>query len=294
MKRRHFIGLSSSLLTTQLLAKEHTPKQQMCIFTKGLQSLSYEALAKKVAGAGVTGIEATIRQGGHIEPEMVPDELPKMVAALRKQGLDITVMASSINDVSNPFTEQTLRVAAGLGIKRYRLQYFRYTTNETIASQLGEWRAKLKDLAALNNELGIQGLYQNHAGEKYFGAGIWDLAEVLDGISARGIAVAYDIRHATVEGGTSWPVAFRRIWQHVDTVYAKDFVWEGKRVKNVPLGSGRVDYPRFLSMLQAKQFRGPISIHVEYLDHRDPDLIEDHIAANSRDVSKLRTIQAGL
>ena len=113
-------------------------------------------------------------------------------------------------------------------------------------------------------------------------------------MSARDLAVAYDIRHATVEGGTSWPVAFRRIWQHVDTVYAKDFVWEGKRVKNVPLGSGRVDYHRFLSMLQAKQFRGPISIHVEYLDHRDPDLIEDHIAANSRDVSKLRTIQAGL
>ncbi len=294
MNRRHFIGLTSGLFASQLQAQGTAPKRAVCIFTKGLQSLSYDDMAEKVASIGVTGIEATIRKGGHIEPEQVPDELPKMVEALRKRGLEITVMASSINDASDPMTEKTLRVASQLGIKRYRLQYFRYAEDRSIKEQHAEWRGKLRDLAALNKELGIRGVYQNHAGEKYLGAGIWDLAEVLDGISARDLAVAYDIRHATVEGGTSWPIAFRRIWPHVDTVYAKDFVWEGKKMKNVPLGTGRVDYPRFLGMLNSMKFNGPISVHVEYIDHRDAALVGQHVAANGRDVTKLQSILASL
>jgi sugar phosphate isomerase/epimerase len=198
-------------------------KNSICVFTKPFQSLSYLSLAKRIAALGCDGIEAPIRDGGHIEPAQVPDELPKMVAALKAHGLEITVMTSSINDPNHPLTESVLRTAAKLGIRRYRMKYLRYDPSMPIAKQLSEWKKRFGDLAALNKEIGIRAVYQNHAGNNMLGAPIWDLKEVLSDISPEQIGVAYDIRHATVEGGQSWPVTFRMIRPHIDTVYVKDF-----------------------------------------------------------------------
>ena len=79
-------------------AKRRNP---FCVFTKPFQSLSYDDLADLVAELGFDGIEGTIRPGGHITPEQVPDELPKMVEALRKRNLELTIMASGINNADD-------------------------------------------------------------------------------------------------------------------------------------------------------------------------------------------------
>ena len=44
----------------------------------------------------------------------------------------------------------------------------------------------------------------------------------------------------------------------------KDFQWDGRKAKHVPLGTGRVD-PKFFDMVKKDKFQGPISLHVEYL-----------------------------
>lgn len=288
--RRQFLALSAAAFSAASLgASGQNPGARLkrCVFTKAFQSLSYEALAERMATLGADGIEATVRKGGHIEPEKAPDELPKLVAALKTHGLEVTVMASNINDPSDPLSEKTLRLASKLGIQRYRMDYYHYAKDREIDAQHTEWRAKLKDLAAMNRALGLTGLYQNHAGEAYFGAGLWDLHEVLAGIDRREIGVMYDIRHATVEGGHSWPVAFLRVLPHIETIICKDFVWKGGKVENVPLGEGQVDYPRYLKMLAGTDFSGPVSLHVEYIDHLDPELVPQHLAANQRDLQRL-------
>ena len=139
----------------------------------------------------------------------------------------------------------------------------------------------------MNREFGIQALYQNHAGRNTLGAPLWDLHHVLNGIDVNEIGVAYDIRHAAVEGGKSWPITFNMIRPHIDTVYIKDFVWDGSNVKNVPLGKGLVNRD-FFSMLANTGFNGPISLHEEYLDHRKPELVPDHLAAIEQDLATLR------
>lgn len=259
----------------------------ICVFTKPFNSLSFDELAEKVAESGYNGIEAPIRRGGHVDPENVTDELPKLVEALAKRNLEITVMTSDINDASDPATERVLRTAATLGIKRYRMKYFRYASDQPISDQIATWHDQLVDLAAMNHDFGITGLYQNHAGVNYMGAAIWDLDQVLDGIAPTDIGMAYDIRHATVEGGTSWPTALRMIRDHIDTVYVKDFVWEGRKTKNVPLGEGVVS-PSFFKMMADTDFRGPISLHEEYLDHKDPELVPQHLAAIKKDLATLK------
>lgn len=294
MNRRQFLATSSACLAARSLsasAAQAANKRSICVFTKPFQSLAYDELAERIAALGFDGIEAPIRDGGHIEPQQVPDELPKMVEALRSHDLEITVMTSSINDPDDPLTESVLRTASQLGVQRYRMKYLKYDLSRPIMTQLDEWRPRLRGLAAMNREFGITAVYQNHAGRNYLGAPLWDLARILDGIDVREIGIAYDIRHATVEGGMSWPVTFHAVRPHIETVYVKDFQWVNRRPQNVPLGQGQISAD-FFTMLKKTGFTGPISLHEEYLDHRKPELVPQHLAAIERDFGTLKKFLA--
>jgi sugar phosphate isomerase/epimerase len=211
-----------------------------------------------------------------------------MAEALAQRNLKITVLTSDITDADAPLTESVLKTAAELGVRHYRTGYLKYEKSQPIFRQLDQWKAVCRDLAALNAEIGISGVYQNHAGRNYFGAALWDLQRVLEGIDPQHLSVAYDIRHATVEGGMNWPITFRMIRPHVTVVYVKDFRWQDGKVGNVPLGEGQID-PQFFRMLAATDFSGPISLHEEYIDHRQPELIPQHLQAIRRDYDTLKT-----
>jgi len=290
--RRTFLAASAAaaFAASKLAADESSAAKatQTCVFTKPFNSLTFDELAKQTADIGFNGIEAPIRPGGHIEPEAVPDKLPQLVAALEKQNQKLTVLTSNINDPSDPVSEAVLRTAAELGIRYYRMQYFKYDESKSITKQIDEWHMKMKDLAALNKQLGITAVYQNHAGRNYFGAPIWDLHRGLDGIDPTQVGVAYDIRHATVEAGMSWPIGFHLIRPHIQVVYVKDFTWGEARPTNVPLGDGRVD-SKFFRMLARTDFRGPISLHEEYIDHRKRELVPEHWDAIRKDLKTLKS-----
>ena len=259
-----------------------------CAFVKFIQKLSYQRLAETVAELGFDGIEATVREGGHVLPERVQDDLPKLVEALREHNLEIGLMASSVNHLDQPYTEKVLRTASQLGIKRYRMKYFRYDLNRPVIQQINQIHAQVKDLVALHHELGLQGVYQNHAGANVFGCAIWDLYQVVKDFSLTDLAIAFDIRHATVEGGLAWPVHFNLAEPYLGSVFLKDFVWEKQsskwRIKNVPFGSGQVD-PAFARQLRQSGFQGPVSIHVEYLHEEDTAA---NVAALKRDLATAR------
>ena len=292
--RRHFLqSLTSAALTAGVGALElnAAPSRSrsipVCVFTKPLQWLSYEKLAAQVADFGFDGIEGTVRPGGHVLPERVQQDLPRLVQALQARKLDFTIMTSAVNSIRDPLSRTVLQTAAELGIRRYRMGYYRYDNTRPIMDQLRGFRAQCRELADFNREHGLSAIYQNHAGDKYAGAPIWDLHWLLEGIDPQQVGVAFDIRHATVEGGLSWPVQFRLIRPQMTAVYVKDFVWQGPRPQNVPLGQGRIQR-RFFQMLQQSKFQGPISLHMEYVDHRDAKLLPQSLAAIQQDIGTLK------
>lgn len=295
MNRRQFLTTSAAVTAAGMIARPSDAaghlgddlKNEICVFTKPFNSLSFGELAKRIANIGFDGIEAPIRSGGHVQPADVAKQLPQLVEALKLQGLKISVMTSDVNDPADKNSESVLRAAAKAGIRFYRMKYFKYDENHSVKQQLTNWKSQIVDLAAMNRDLGITAVYQNHAGRNYFGAPIWDMAEVLEGIDPTEVGVAYDIRHAAVEGGNSWPISFRLIQPHVKVVYVKDFEWRGAKVANVPLGEGLVS-KNFFKTLKDLKFDGPISLHEEYLDHRKPELVPDHLAAMKKDLSVLK------
>ncbi len=283
-------GVSLPTVAPGATGGKSSPRFRFCTFTKSLQHLDYDALAEKIAALGFDGIEAPIRPGGHIEPARVEDELPKMVAALKKRGLEITVLTSGINEVSEEQrTEAVLRTAAGLGIERFRMSYYKYDLKKPILPQVDEFRPRLKDLVAAAREIGIKPVYQNHSGKDYFGAPVWDLADTLSVFDPAEVGIAFDIGHATTEGSKCWPLHWAVCGDHIDTVYIKEPHWTepGKPPKVGPLGEGGIDKGFYQTLLNS-DFSGPISLHVEYFDHKDPAQEKPFLEAVAKDFSTLR------
>ena len=126
-------------------------------FTKPFQHLGYEEMAGVIAELGFNGIEAPIRPGGHVLPERIDEDLPKLVSALKKHNLEVTIAASGINAVAaEQRTETVLRALAAHGIGRFRLDYYRYDLDKPIYPQLDEFRPQLRDLINLSREIGIK------------------------------------------------------------------------------------------------------------------------------------------
>ncbi len=290
LKHAALAGGGLLLADTPSPAAAATPrKNKLCFFTKHLQGLSYGDIASLAAEMGVDGIEAPIRPKGHIEPEQVPDELPKFVEALKKQGLEITLMTSGINQVSaEQHTEKVLRTAAALGIKRFRMNYYKYDLKQPIWEQLQAVRPLVRDLVQLCDEIGIQPVFQNHSGKDYFGATVWDMYSLIREYRPEQIAFCFDILHATVEGGLAWPLHAALTSTHWGAVYFKDFQWQGRKSETCPLGQGQIN-PDFAKLLRDRAYAGPISLHLEYLkgDAKDPATLKTFREAHLRDVKVL-------
>jgi sugar phosphate isomerase/epimerase len=269
--RRNFLRTSAAVAACAFAKPLSTfsepakPRYEFCAFEKPLQFLSFDELADLMAELGFNGIEAAVRKNGHVLPENVQEELPRFIDALLKRKLEMTILTSDINSTEQPHAERVLRLAAKLGVKRYRMLWFRYDLQKPILPQLDALAPRLKALAALNRELGLTALYQNHSGADIVGSPLWDLFGIIKEFSPKEVAFAYDIRHAVVEGGLNWPIQFNLVKSHLGAICVKDFVWENRKVKNVPLGEGLVDR-KFFPMLKETGYTGPISIHVEYLE----------------------------
>lgn len=290
VSRREFLvgSLATAAATAWTAATaaqpSETPRNPICAFTKFLQPLSSDQLAETIARLGFDGIEATVRANGQVLPERAADDLPKLVEALGKHGLEITIMTTTVTRADVAADEQLLRLAAGLGVKRYRMGYYTYDLEQPVKPQLDALRPAVRELAAMNREIGIQGLYQNHAGARYVGATVWDLQSLIDEIPVAEIGFAFDIRHAVAEAGLAWPVLENVAAAHVGAVCVKDFRWEDDKPHNVPLGQGRVG-PSALRRWKSAAFSGPFSLHIEYLEQAG---VEPNIEALAQDLATLR------
>ena len=129
-------------------------------FSKPFDKLSPDDTADLVADVGWDGIECAVRaKSGHIVPERVEKDLPKMGEALKKRGKTIEIVTTEIVKL-DPLAEKILRTMAKLGIKKYRFGFSKYVKDKPVADTVREQGAVLKELAKFNGEIGVQGGWQ--------------------------------------------------------------------------------------------------------------------------------------
>jgi sugar phosphate isomerase/epimerase len=276
-------------------------KLKVAIFSKHLQFLQGDALALGAAEMGFDGIDLAVRKGGHVEPERVRQDLPKLVATIRQHGLEVPMLTTDIVDTQTPFAEDVLKVMSELGIHHYRWGTFKIDADRPLALQLEELKPRVAKLAALNARYQTGAMYHTHSGIGLIGASIWDLHIVLKDLDPQAVGVNYDIGHATIEGGFGgWINSLRITGPHLRGVAVKDFLWEkdsrGWKANFKPLGAGMVHFPQFFSMLAAAHFSGPLQLHFEYplggADNGKRSITipkEEVFAAMKRDLQQLRS-----
>src|SRR5580765_3339715 len=81
-------------------------------FSKHLQWLDWEPMVAPAAELGFDGIDLTVRKGGHIQPERVKEDLPKVAKIVRKAGLEIPMITAGIVDANSPDAESIIRAAS--------------------------------------------------------------------------------------------------------------------------------------------------------------------------------------
>jgi len=270
------------------------------VFSKHLQWLNYADMGSVAAEIGFDGVDISVRPGGHVLPERVAEDLPKAVEAVRKAGLNVFMITTSIKSKDDPHAETILKTASSLGIRHYRTGWLHYTETKSVEENLADFEKQLAALAGLNKKYEIYGEYQNHSGD-YFGASIWDLYTVLSRIKSPWLGSQYDICHATVEGANTWPTGLKLSKPFIKSIDIKDFQWSRKDGKwgaeYVPLGEGLVDLEKYLGLLQQYGIRVPVSLHFEYplggAEHGHTTLTitkEACISAMRKDLVKLKNL----
>lgn len=225
-------------------------------------------MAQAAAEMGFSGLDLTVRKGGHVIPERVTEDLPRAVEAIRNAGLKADIMATDVTDADDPKHILVLNTASDLGFKYYRLGYVDYIPTQSQPQRLHDLNAQMHRLASLNGSLKLSGAYQNHSGTR-IGGQIWEIHHLLDGINKERLGVQYDIRHAMVEGGESWENGLQLIAPKINCLVLKDYLWaknsQGKwEVKNVPLGQGMVDFKYYFQKIKALGLEVPFILHCEY------------------------------
>ena len=269
--RRAFVaGVTAAAATlpfaTQL--KAANTKRPICVFSKHLQwCKSFDEMANVAAEIGFDGVDLTVRKGGHVPPEQVVKNLPLAVKVVEKAGLKVYMMTADVNDPDDKWTIPVLKTASELGIGFYRMGYLNYDKELGVAGSLPKLRETMAGLAKLNEKYKIHGAYQNHAGARV-GGPVWDIWELIKDLDPKWMGCQYDIRHATVEGATSWPLGFDLLKNHSKIIAVKDFKWDqvdGEwQAVNVPLGKGMVDFDSYFALYKKYNVEGPVSLHYEY------------------------------
>lgn len=244
------------------------------LFSKHIQKLSISEAAEGIKNAGLAGVDLTVRPGGHVEPDKVEIDLPRLYEEFKKHGVQVVMLTTEIKSATEPYTEKIVRTASALGIKYYKTGYFLYQGFGTLAKQRDEVRKKFGGLAELNSKYGITGAYHNHSAN-FFGAALWDIYAVLKDLPPAAMGFYFDPAHAVIEGGSNgWMMGMELLADKIVMVAVKDFNWirgnyryAGGRLHSVefcPLALGNVPWDQVIDLLQKIGYAGPVSFHSEY------------------------------
>ena len=178
MSRRALLTATAGLAGAPLFAASGS-ELKISIFSKHLRFLEGEALVASAAEIGFDGLDLAVRKGGHIEPNRVIEELPKLAAICQAHRVELPMITTDIIDVNTPYAEDILRAMHQLRIRYYRWGGFKYDYSKPMAPQLEAFRPRVAQLASLNKKYGVTAMYHTHSGVGVVGAAIWDMHIIL-------------------------------------------------------------------------------------------------------------------
>ena len=255
----------------------------LCLFSKPVPQFAWQELAQSAKRAGFAGIDLTVRSGGHVAPQRAAEDLPRAVAAIRAEGLEVPMITTELVSSRDPTAVPILTTAAKLSVPFLKPGYYHYKFVD-VRKELAQACNQFRGLVELAQKCGVQVGFHNHAG--YVGAQTWDIARAMDALDPKWAGYYYDLENAAAEGGAEgWRIAANLVMPRMKMMAVKDFYWgkterKGWEETTCPLGEGMCKYKDFLRMAAEGGFHGPISLHIEY---QIPGVSDDQGIALSRE-----------
>ena len=282
MTRRTFLAASAALMAD-------TKHSTLCMFSKHFPELTFDELGKTCRDLGFGGIDLTVRPKGHVLPERVAEDLPRVVDALRKAGLEVPMITTELTSASDPAAGPTLKTAARLGIPYFKPGYWRYNAVDPL-TRIKEVASDIRGLAALASDHKITMGLHNHSGT-YVGEAVWDTWDMIRDLDPRWTDFYYDPGHAAIEGALGGhEISQRLVTPRLKMVAMKDFYWQkdatGWKSVWCPMGEGAVNWKQVFADFAKAAYAGPLSLHLEYDGGMD---VATRVAAVRKDLAYIRT-----
>ena len=230
LSRREFLQTSSAVacaaafpgtVAAAIPAASGPYRGTLCMFSKPVPRLTWPELAQAVNRAGFGGVDLTVRDElGHVMPERAAEDLPKAVAAIRAEGLEVPMLTTELTRGDDPTARPILSTAAKLGIPYFKPGYYQYHFVD-VRKELEDAGNQFRGLVKVAEECGVQVGYHNHGGN--IGAPVWDMARIMDTLDPKAAGYYFDLMHATADGGASgWRIDTNLVMPRVKLLAAKD------------------------------------------------------------------------
>src|SRR6266853_591320 len=96
LTRRVLLAGGSALAASAAESKPAPGKLKVAIFSKHLLFLKGDDLPAGAAEIGFDGIDLAVRKGGHVEPDRVREELPRLVSSISQHVLADPMLTTDI------------------------------------------------------------------------------------------------------------------------------------------------------------------------------------------------------
>lgn len=83
-------------------------------------------LAQTVKQIGFSGVDLTVREGGHVTPEKAQEELPKVVAVIRDASITVPMITTNLTSATDSTARPILATAGKLSIPFVKPGYYKY------------------------------------------------------------------------------------------------------------------------------------------------------------------------
>lgn len=236
-----------------------------------------EEIAEACHQIGNTTIDLTVRAyPGHVQPEKVKTDLPPFVKTLAQNGITVTVLGADIVDDQTPHLEDMLGTASSLGIRLNWWRGFRFDYSQPYAPQLEALKPRLEKLVKVQERYGMKAMYHPQGGPMF------DQLELIRNFDPRYVSLHFDTGHwiqiaqanmaamimiaAPYVGGFVWKdgVVERRDESASPGRGRRGAGYNGWGVRQVPVGTGMVDFTLAARTLKAIGFDGPTECQPEW------------------------------
>ncbi len=294
MQRRDLLKLGAATLAAGVASKtgfgQTAPAAKKIKIDAYSRTLHWLRKPEEVAEAchqiGNTTIDLTVRAyPGHVQPEKVKTDLPVFVKALEKNGIAVTSMAADIADTKTPYVEEMLGTAASLGIRPHWWRGFGgFDSTKPYGPQIDAFKPRLEALVKLEEKYGTKAMYHPQGGP------FFDYLELVRTFDPKYISLHFDTGHWIQVSQSN--MAAMIMWA---APYIGGFVWKdevvekadptpavadgrgagrgggrgggsvnGWTTRQVPVGTGMVDFNLAARALKAINFDGPTECQPEW------------------------------